>query len=244
MSAESHIQPMVFVVNDDPSIRRWIEATLISAGLRVLTFETRAELMPHVRSGAIACAILDVSLPDGSGFELQSDLARAGIASMFLTRDRCIASCVRAVKAGAVDFLTMPCDSLSLVRALRDALRQSLSSRTQRAQSDELRSRYEQLTARERQVFALVSSGLRNKQVAHQLSISQITVQIHRGHVMKKMAARSFASLIRMADALLPDRTLPASEDALVNSGKAGKSRATARRRTALSCLHDLNSHS
>jgi FixJ family two-component response regulator len=235
---------MVFVVNDDPSTRRWIEATVMSAGLRALAFETRGELLSYVQPGTIACAILDVTLPDGSGFELQSDLARAGIASMFLTRDRCIASCVRAVKAGAVDFLTMPCDSISLVRALRDALRQSLSSRTQRVQSDALRSRYEQLTARERQVFALVSSGLRNKQVAHQLSISQITVQIHRGHVMKKMAARSFASLIRMADALQTGRTLPASDEAPDNSSKAGKPRATARRRTAISCQHELNSRS
>jgi FixJ family two-component response regulator len=209
MYPKPQAQPTIFIINSDPSTCIWIEATVLSAGLSALTFETRAELLAHVRPGATACAILDVNLPDGSGLELQSDLARAGIATLFLTRERCIATCVRAVKAGAVDFLTMPCNSLSLVRALRHAVCQAISSRNQRVQSEELRFRYEALTARERQIFALVSSGLRNKEIAHQLDISQITVQIHRGHVMRKMAARSFASLVRMADALRPAEVPP-----------------------------------
>lgn len=202
MSVDSQAQATVFVINADPSTRSWIEATVVAAGLTALTFNTRAELMPHIRPGVIACAVLDVNLPDGSGLELQSDLACAGIATMFLTRERCIASCVAALKAGAVDFLTVPCNSLSLVRALRDGLRQTLSSCAERVQSDELRAKYQSLTARERQVFELVSTGLRNKQIAHELGISQITVQIHRGQVMRKMTARTFASLVRMADAL------------------------------------------
>src|SRR5262245_23773774 len=186
MSTATHAEPLVYIVNGDAATRNWIESTVISAGLSALSFSTQAELLPHVKAGAVACAIIDVNLPDGSGLELQSDLSRAGVSIMFLTRERCIASCVRAVRAGAVDFLTMPCNALSLIRALRDAVWQAMQSRTQRLHIDELRSKYQHLTARERQVFALVSSGLRNKQIAHQLSISQITVQIHRGHVMQK----------------------------------------------------------
>ena len=194
--------PVVFILNSDHATRRWIEAIVISAGLRALSLETGAELLSHVRSDTAACAILDLNLPDGSGIELQDDLARAGISTMFLTHEQCISSCVRAVKAGAVDFLTIPCNADLLLRALHDAVRESLSSRRQRVQIDELRSRYRLLTRREREIFALVSTGLRNKQIAYDLKISEITVQIHRGQVMRKMAARSFAALVRMADAL------------------------------------------
>lgn len=195
-------QPVVFIVNGDESTRTWIEATVVSAGLRALSFNTAAELLARFTPGAVACAILDVVLPDASGFELQDDLARAGVSIMFLTRERCISSCVRAVKAGAVDFLTVPCEATQLVQALRYAVREALCSRTQRVQFGELRSKYEQLTPREREVFALVASGLLNKQIAQRLDISEITVQIHRSRVMRKMSADSFASLVRMADAL------------------------------------------
>ena len=121
---------------------------------------------------------------------------------MFLTREPCIASCVRAIQAGAVDFLTLPCDAAKLLRALRSALQKAMFSRTQIQLLDALRSRFERLTQRERQVFALVSSGMLNKQVADHLVITEFTVQVHRGRVMKKMSARSFAELVRMADAL------------------------------------------
>lgn len=123
---------------------------------------------------------------------------------MFLTRERCISSCVRALKAGAVDFLTVPCDAHQLVRALRYAVKEAISSQHWRVQIDELCSRYALLTAREREVFDLVASGLLNKQVAQRLNIAEITVQIHRSRVMRKMSARSLASLVRMADALQP----------------------------------------
>jgi FixJ family two-component response regulator len=198
------VEPVVYIVNGDEPTRSWIEATVTSAGLRTHSFESAGGLRAVVRPNTVACAILEVTLPDGCGLELQIELARAGIPTLFLTRERCIASCVRAVRAGAVDYLTTPCNALSLVRALRDAVRLAIESRTQRVQVDELRSRYELLTARERQVFALMATGLRNKQIAHQLGISQITVQIHRGQVTRKMAARSFASLVRMADVLQP----------------------------------------
>jgi FixJ family two-component response regulator len=194
--------PTVLIVNGDEATRAWIAATVVSSGLRAVSIATASELLARITPDMIACAILDVSLPDANGLELQVDLARIGVPTLFLTRDRCIASCVRAVKAGAVDFLTMPCNSTSLVRALRDAVTQAKTAFIERVQIDKLRSKYALLTPRERQVFTLVAGGLRNKQIAFQLDISQITVQIHRGQVMRKMAARSFASLVRMSDAL------------------------------------------
>jgi FixJ family two-component response regulator len=196
------LDPTVLIVNGDEATRAWITATVVSAGLRAVGIATASELLARITPHMVACAILDVSLPDANGLELQIDLARIGVPTLFLTRDRCIASCVRAVKAGAVDFLTMPCNSTSLVRALRDAVTQAKTAFVERVQIDELRSKYERLTPRERQVFTLVAGGLRNKQIAFQLDISQITVQIHRGQVMRKMAAGSFASLVRMSDAL------------------------------------------
>ena len=206
LQPQDKLEPVVLIVNSDESARTWIEATVISAGLTALSFGTAAELLSSFKADTAACAILDVILPDASGLELQENLTQAGASIMFLTRERCISSCVRAVKAGAVDFLTMPCEAVELVRALRYAVRQALSSWTRRVRFGELRSKYEGLTAREREVFALVSTGLLNKQVAQRLGISEITVQIHRSRVMKKMAARSFASLVRMADALQPLR--------------------------------------
>lgn len=202
ISAAHPADPTVLIVNGDEATRAWIVTTVLSSGLRAVGIATASELLGRVTSDMVACAILDVSLPDASGLELQVDLARIGVPTLFLTRDRCIASCVKAVKAGAVDFLTMPCNSTSLVRALRDAVSQAKTAFVQRLQIDELRSKYALLTPREREVFALVAGGLRNKQIAFQLDISQITVQIHRGQVMRKMAARSFASLVRMSDAL------------------------------------------
>jgi len=237
MSPAPLAEPVVFIVNGDLSARVWIEATVTSAGLRALSFDTCAQLLPYVKPGAIACAILDVNLPDGSGFELQANLARAGVSTLFLTRERCFSACVRAVKAGAVDYLLMPCNSLALIQVLRIALRQALTARTRRAQVDEFRCRYEQLTTRERQVFAMVASGLRNKQIAYQLDISQVTVQIHRSQVMKKMAARSIPSLVRMADALLPGKNAPdADESGAVNCGKAGRLSVAASPAGALTC--------
>lgn len=192
----------VFIVNSDEPSRTWIEAMAVSAGLDATSFATAAELSSHLNFDTATCVILDVVLRDANGLELQDKLARAGAAVMFLTREHCILSCVKALKAGAVDFLTMPCDAKQLVCALRHAMREALAAWTHRAQADELRSRYEQLTSREREIFALVASGLRNKQIARDLDIREITVQIHRGRVMKKMRARSLASLVRMADAV------------------------------------------
>ena len=196
------LEPVVFIVNSDEATRTWIESTVVSVGLHAISFGTAEELLSRFDPDTAACVILDVILADASGLEVQNSLARAGASIMFLTREHCISSCVKALKAGAVDFLTMPCDAKQFVCALRDAVGEAVSTWRQREQSDELRVKYERLTAREREIFVLVCSGLLNKQVAQQLAISEITVQIHRGRVMKKMRARSFAALVRMADAL------------------------------------------
>lgn len=205
-SSSSEREPAVYIVNSDESSRAWIEAMVVSAGLDAVSFATAAELSAHLRFDTATCVILDVVLRDANGLELQDKLTQAGASVMFLTREHCILSCVKALKAGAIDFLTMPCDATHLVCALRRAMREAVAAWAHRARADELRSRYEQLTSREREIFSLVSSGLRNKQIAQDLEIREITVQIHRGRVMKKMCARSLASLVRMADALQTER--------------------------------------
>lgn len=198
------LEPVVFIVNNDDSARAWIEAVVVSAGLRAISVSNASALASCLEPDAPACAILDVGLPDASGLDLQEALARAGVSILFLAREPSVSACARAFKAGAVDFLVLPCDSTQFVRALQSAIREALSLWTRRTVSNELRSKYERLTAREREVFALVSTGLLNKQIAGRLNISEITVQIHRGRVMRKMSARSIVSLVRMADALLP----------------------------------------
>ena len=202
ISTNRTTQPLVLIVNSDISVATWIEATLISAGLRAHSFSSAAELLSCFTPEQAACVILDVALPDASGFELQQELAGTGATILFLTHERSISSCVRAFKAGAVDFLTTPCDAADLVQALRYAMRDALSAQMRRIHFGELRTKYQRLTAREREIFVLVASGLLNKQIAYRLQISEITVQIHRSRVMKKMAAPSFASLVRMAAAL------------------------------------------
>jgi len=213
--AGADLEPVVLAVHRDESMRKWIEVTASAAGLRALTFATANELRARVGPKTVTCVVLDVSLPDASCFELQRDLFRAGAAIVFLTRERCIESCVQAMKAGAVDFLTLPCDPVRLTEALRFALGEA-------RKFGALLSRYEGLTVREREIFVLVSSGLMNKQIAHLLNISEITVQIHRGRVMKKMAAQSFASLVRMSDALRSQREPEASRPSLMAFAASG----------------------
>ena len=195
-------EPIVFVVNGDESTRAWIERTVRSAGLNAVSLSGSSELIAHLVPGTVACAILDVTLQGENCFDLQKELAQEGVAIMFLTRERCISSCVRALKAGAIDFLTMPCDASELISAVRYAVQEAQSSVSRRVRIRELCSRYELLSAREREVFELVTEGLLNKQVGQRLQIAEITVQIHRGRVMRKMSAPTFASLVRMADAL------------------------------------------
>lgn len=194
--------PLVLIANSDTTARTWIEATVSSAGLHALGFESASALLAQIPTNGAACAILDVHLSDANGLELQDKLAQMGTTVMFLTRERCVTSTVRAIKAGAVDFLMLPCNEADLVHALGQTVRKALSSWMERERLIELRSRYDGLTPRECEVFALVATGMRNKQVAYQLGITDLTVQIHRGQVMRKMQARSLATLVRMADAL------------------------------------------
>lgn len=196
------LEPIVFIVNSDESTRAWIEHTVRSAGLHGISLSGSSELTAHLSPGAVACAILDVTFQGESCFELQKELAQQGVAIMFLTRERCISSCVKALKAGAIDFLTVPCDSKDLISAVQYAIYEARSSLTRRVQIRELCARYELLSAREREVFELVTDGLLNKQIGQRLQIAEITVQIHRSRVMRKMSAPTFASLVRMADAL------------------------------------------
>lgn len=208
MSIVSRNEPVVLILNKELSIRRWIEVTIRSAGLQAHSFDSGIELLSHLRAGTITCAVLDVDLPDGSGFELQRELSRAGILTVFVTRERHIDVCVRAIREGAVDFLPVPCEPTSLVRALRSAIAHARTSYAERMKMDELCAKYGTLTPREQEVFALVCSGMRNKQIAYQLQIREVTVQIHRGQVMRKMEAPTLACLVRMADRLQRHRTL------------------------------------
>lgn len=201
-NGDNQSEPVVLIANRDGSTRNWIEAVVRSSGMRAISCDSGSELLARLTDDTASCAILDLVLPDTSGLELQNALSEAGAAVVFVTRERCIASCAKAFKAGAVDFLTLPCDAIELVSALRRAVYTSLSSWTRRERLGELQSRLARLTRREREILTLVSDGLMNKQVADRLGISEITVQIHRGRVMRKMEARSFASLVRMSDAL------------------------------------------
>lgn len=196
------LEPIVFVANSDESTREWIERTVRSAGLHAIGLSRSSELTASLTPGAVACAILDVTLQGENCFELQRVLVQEGVATMFVTRERCISSCVRALKAGAVDFLTVPCDTSDLISAVRCAVQDAQSSSMRRVRLRELCDRYELLSAREREVFKLVTEGLLNKQIGQRLQIAEITVQIHRSRVMRKMSAPTFASLVRMADAL------------------------------------------
>jgi len=200
------LDPIVYVVDDDAPLRAALRSLLRSIGLQVELFDSVADFMGHPRLDAPSCLLLDVRLRGTSGLDFQQQLARAGIhlPIVFMTGYGDIAMTVRAMKAGAVDFLTKPFREQDLIDAVsaahqRDRLRRE-SERGQQALHD----RYATLTTRERQVMALAASGLMNKQIAGQVGLSEITVKIHRGQAMRKMGARSFAELVRMAQALEP----------------------------------------
>jgi len=209
-ASSAHTPPIVFVVDDDISVRESLEAMIRFAGFRVETFASAQGFLECPRAMVPNCLVLDVSLPDLSGLDLQNLIAseRTDMPIIFITGYGDVPMTVRAMKAGAVEFLTKPFEDEVLLDAIRYALEHSRVALAEKAGLNALQERYASLSPREREVMALVASGLLNKQVGGELGISEITVKAHRGQVMRKMNARSLADLVTMAARLGLERVL------------------------------------
>jgi RNA polymerase sigma factor (sigma-70 family) len=204
VTVHSKAEQMVYVVDDDADVREGVRALLQSVGLEVVALSSTLDFLARKRSQGPSCLVLDVRLPGMSGLDFQAELAKAqiDIPIIFITGHGDIPMTVKAMKAGAVEFLAKPFRDQDLLDAVRVALERDRARHELQLQTQSLRSRYESLSDRERQVMSLVCAGLMNKQVAAELGVSEVTVKVHRHNLMKKLDAKSFADLVRMADAL------------------------------------------
>jgi FixJ family two-component response regulator len=204
MTEQPAAQSIVYVIDDDAPLREALRSLLRSVDLRVEVFGSAADFLKSKRLDADACLVLDIRLPGVSGLDFQSELAKSDIhiPIIFITGHGDIPMTVRAMKAGAVEFLTKPFREQDLLDAVRIALERDHTRRTEERSIHELRAHFESLTPREQEVIGFVTAGLMNKQIAAELGVSEITIKVHRGSVMKKMGARSLAELVRMADLL------------------------------------------
>lgn len=211
MSAPAELQPMVFVIDDDADLREALSSLFRSVGLQVKAFATAPEFLQIKLPEGPTCLVLDVRLPGLSGLDFQAELTRAKIEIpiVFMTGHGDIPMTVRAMKAGAVEFLPKPFRDQDMLDAVQTGLERDRGRRKNASETTKLRADFDTLTAREQEIMGLVTSGLMNKQIAGQLGVSEITVKVHRGSVMRKMNARSLADLVRMADALGVRRAPP-----------------------------------
>ena len=204
-------EPIVFVIDDDESMRRALTNLFQSVGLRVEVFGSAPEMLQSKLPAVASCLVLDIRLPGLSGLDFQAELAKANIhiPIIFMTGHGDIPMTVRAMKGGAIDFLTKPFRDQDMLDAVVMAIERDRKRREVEKVVVNLRALFETLTSREREVLALVATGLMNKQIAAELGLAEITVKIHRGHIMKKMAARSLADLVRKAETLGINRIKP-----------------------------------
>ncbi len=199
----SQLTPIVFVVDDDNSVRESLELLIRTEQWGVETVTSAEEFLSHPRRTSPCCLALDLTLPNLNGLDLQKQIAgRSEMPIIFITGYGDIPASVRAMKAGAVEFLTKPLDNDALLAAIRDAIQRSEAALRGEAETQALRERYDTLSRREREVMALVVNGLLNKQIGGELGISEITVKAHRGRVMEKMKARSLAELVKLSSKL------------------------------------------